>query len=120
MTNMNAVVSHYSRGELRYPVPWATTAGESRVSAPATYRGTLKAAGFRILAENDRSEFAMDFFNHLETSGNGATRPPLGLHILMGDSAREKVRNMIDNVSKGRVAPFEIIVEKPGDQRDAG
>jgi len=31
----------------------------------------------------------------------------------MGDSASAKVRNMIENVSQGRVAPFEIIVEKP-------
>jgi SAM-dependent methyltransferase len=100
-------------GELRFPVPWATTAGESRVSTPATYRGTLESAGFRILAENDRSAFAMDFFNHLQASGNGAARPALGLHILMGGAAREKVRNMIDNVAAGRVAPVELIVEKP-------
>ncbi len=31
----------------------------------------------------------------------------------MGDSAQEKVGNMIDNVARGRVAPFEITVEKP-------
>jgi len=100
-------------GALSYPVPWATTAGESRVSTPATYRGTLESAGFRIVAENDRSGFAMDFFTGLQTNGHGAARPPLGLHILMGDSAQEKVGNMIENVSQGRVAPYEIIVEKP-------
>ena len=105
---------------LRFPVPWATTAGESRVSTPATYRGTLESAGFRIVAENDRSGFAMDFFTGLQANGNGATSLPLGLHILMGDSAQEKVGNMIENVAQGRVAPYEIIVEKPSDQRDAG
>jgi hypothetical protein len=31
----------------------------------------------------------------------------------MGDSAGEKVSNMIENVKEGRVAPCEIIVEKP-------
>ena len=107
-------------GELHFPVPWATTAGESRVSTPATYRGTLEAAGFRIVAENDRSGFAMDFFTGLQANGNGATSLPLGLHILMGDSAQAKVGNMIENVAEGRVAPYEIIVEKPSDQRDAG
>lgn len=100
-------------GELRYPVPWATTAGESRVSTPATYRGTLEAAGFRVVAEVDRSEFALDFFDQLRANGNGEGSSPLGLHILMGDSALEKVGNMIDNVKEGRVAPYEIIVEKP-------
>jgi hypothetical protein len=31
----------------------------------------------------------------------------------MGDSAREKVGNMIENVRLRRVAPVEIIAEKP-------
>lgn len=100
-------------GELRFPVPWATSRAESRVSSPATYRGTLEAAGFRVVAEADRSEFALDFFDQLRANGNGGGSSPLGLHILMGDSALEKVGNMIDNVKEGRVAPYEIIVEKP-------
>jgi ubiquinone/menaquinone biosynthesis C-methylase UbiE len=100
-------------GELRFPVPWATTSGESRVSTPATYRGTLEAAGFRVVAESDRSEFAMEFFTRLQEEEQGAESSPLGLHVLMGGSAPEKVRNMIENVYQGRVAPVEIIVEKP-------
>lgn len=100
-------------GELRFPVPWATTPAESRVSSPATYRGTLEAAGFRVLAEADRSEFALGFFEQLRATGNGGGSSPLGLHLLMGDSAGEKVNNMIENVAEGRVAPCEIIVEKP-------
>jgi SAM-dependent methyltransferase len=100
-------------GDLRYPVPWATTPAESRVSTPSTYRGTLEAAGFKVVAETNRSEFAMEFFEQLLSNGSGAADSPLGLHILMGDSALEKVGNMIDNVKEGRVAPYEIIVEKP-------
>lgn len=100
-------------GGLRYPVPWATTSAESLVSSPATYRGTLEAAGFRVVSEADRSEFALGFFEQLRATGNDGGSSPLGLHLLMGDSAGEKVSNMIENVSEGRVAPCEIIVEKP-------
>lgn len=100
-------------GGLRYPVPWATTSAESLVSSPATYRGTLEAAGFRVVSEADRSEFALGFFEKLRATGNDGGSSPLGLHLLMGDSAGEKVSNMIENVSEGRVAPCEIIVEKP-------
>jgi hypothetical protein len=35
--------------------------------------------------------------------------PPLGLHLLMGKTRPEKVANMIDNVSKGRMAPVELL-----------
>jgi ubiquinone/menaquinone biosynthesis C-methylase UbiE len=100
-------------GALQFPVPWATTAGESRVSRPAAYRGMLEAAGFEVVAENDRRGFAMDFFRQLEAGTNSAAPPPLGLHLLMGESTAEKVKNMISNVAAGLVAPYEIIVEKP-------
>jgi hypothetical protein len=35
--------------------------------------------------------------------------PPLGLHILMGASAPQKVANMIDNLERGLIAPTEIV-----------
>ena len=38
--------------------------------------------------------------------------PPLGLHVLMGKTTPEKVQNMIDNISKGRIAPVELIARK--------
>jgi hypothetical protein len=38
--------------------------------------------------------------------------PPLGLHLLMGKTRPEKVANMNDNISKGRIAPVELIARK--------
>jgi len=106
-------VMRAGKGPLRFPVPWATTPAESRVAAPEVYREVLEEAGFRITAERDRSESALEFFAELrERSGNEGLSP-LGLHLLMGESAPVKVSNMIDNVSAGRVMPFEIIAEKP-------
>jgi ubiquinone/menaquinone biosynthesis C-methylase UbiE len=99
-------------GALRFPVPWATHPEESAVSSLDAYRNSLTAAGFRVIRENDRSEFALEFFSQLQATA-GAESSPLGLHILMGDSAPEKVSNMIENVRQHRVAPIEIIVEKP-------
>jgi SAM-dependent methyltransferase len=101
-------------GEMTYPVPWATNAEGSAVGSPAEYRGALEAAGFRITAERNRREFALDFFARLQANASSADGPPpLGLHILMGETAPTKVRNMIENISENRVAPFELIAEKP-------
>jgi len=106
-------VMRVGEGPLRFPVPWATNPEESAASSPGTYRDSLEAAGFHVIAERDRSEFALDFFSQLQARARDAENSPLGLHILMGDSAREKVGNMIENVSLRRIAPVEIIAEKP-------
>jgi hypothetical protein len=36
-----------------------------------------------------------------------------GRHILMGKSTPERVQDMVDNISNGRIAPVELIARKP-------
>ena len=100
-------------GDLAYPVPWAVTADLSAVAEPERYKKALEGAGFVITAERNRRDFALAFFADLraKTAAAGGP-PPLGLHILMGMSTPEKVQNSIDNVSKGRIAPVELIARK--------
>jgi len=100
-------------GELTYPVPWATTAVSSAVATPAQYREALEQAGFTVVAERNRRDFALAFFDQLRarTAAAGGP-PPLGLHILMGRNTPDKVRNMIANISTDRIAPVEMIARK--------
>jgi hypothetical protein len=53
------------------------------------------------------------FFDQLraKTAAAGGP-PPLGLHILIGRQTPDKVQNMIENVSSGRIAPVEMIARK--------
>jgi len=100
-------------GELTYPVPWATESSTSKLSTPAQYKQTLIDAGFNISNEIDRGDFALEFFKQLraKTESNGAP-PPLGLHTLMQGSTAHKIKNMIDNIEAGYIAPVEIIANK--------
>jgi ubiquinone/menaquinone biosynthesis C-methylase UbiE len=100
-------------GDLAFPVPWATTAGLSAVADSNRYKSALQKAGFNILAERNRRDFALAFFADLraKTAAAGGP-PPLGVHVLMGKNTPEKVQNMIDNISKGRIAPVELIARK--------
>ncbi|MCP5199947.1 MAG: methyltransferase domain-containing protein [Gammaproteobacteria bacterium] len=101
-------------GDLAYPVPWAASAAGSALATPAAYRAALTRAGFAILAERNRRDFAVEFFARLKArSDQGGGPPPLGIHLLMGDSAPLKVKNMIDNIVANRVAPVELVAEKP-------
>ena len=100
-------------GELTYPVHWAETAASSAVAAPAQYREALEKAGFMVIAERSRRDFALSFFNQLRArSAAAGAPPPLGLHILMVRNVPDKVQNMIENVSSGRIAPVEMIARK--------
>ncbi len=39
-------------------------------------------------------------------------RRPLGLHILMGETRAEKIKNMVENISADRIAPVELIARR--------
>lgn len=106
-------VMRIDEGDLSYPVPWATTAASSAVVEPAQYRAALQAAGFAVIAERNRRDFALAFFEQLRAKTMAAGGPPpLGLHVLMGRNAPDKILNMTQNISKGRIAPVELIARK--------
>ncbi len=102
-------VMRESDGELTYPVPWASSAETSFVATAAAYRRLLAAAGFEVMRERSRREFAIEFFRQMRAQAAQGGPPPLGLHILMGASSPEKVANMIDNLERGLIAPTEIV-----------
>ena len=63
-------------GELSYPVPWATTPASSFVADPAQYRSALQAAGFAVIAELNRRDFAITFFDQFRAKTMAAGGPP--------------------------------------------
>jgi ubiquinone/menaquinone biosynthesis C-methylase UbiE len=106
-------VMRVADGDLQFPVPWAEEQAGSSVSPPATYIAALESAGFNILAERNRRDFALEFFEQLKTRAETDGPAPLGLHILMGNTRGEKLKNMIENISRNLIAPVEIVAEKP-------
>jgi len=91
-----------------YPVPWADTAATSHLTSVQEMRDLLAAAGFSIEHEEDRHQFALDFFRErLAAAKDGP--PPLGLHIVMGEKARPKFENILANIERGCVSPVVMI-----------
>jgi ubiquinone/menaquinone biosynthesis C-methylase UbiE len=100
-------------GQLTFPVPWATDKSTNKLATPDQYKLALSDAGFEVSSENNRSEFALEFFKQMraKTEANGGPAP-LGLHTLMKESTPIKLKNMVDNIAAGYIAPVEIIAHK--------
>ncbi len=96
-------------GTLGYPVPWATSPDTSFVESRARYTELLAAAGFEVVKGRSRREFAVKFFQDLRARIAQSGVPPLGLHILMGAAAPQKIGNMVDALQRGLISPTEII-----------
>jgi ubiquinone/menaquinone biosynthesis C-methylase UbiE len=106
-------VMRTAEGELVFPVPWATNSAGSAVAGPGDYKAALRSAGFAILGERDRRDFAQEHFAQQRTKISASSGPPpLGLQTLMGERRQLQVRNMIYNISAGKIAPVEIIARK--------
>ncbi len=100
-------------GDLTYPVPWAASPETSWLAEPTQYKHALADAGFDMVIENNRRDFALEFFNGIKASNTARGGPPaLGLHTLMQNTTAEKVGNMIANITAGVIAPVELIAVK--------
>lgn len=107
-----------SSDEFDFPVPWATNDSMSFVADLPSYRTALDAAGFEIESERNRRDFAVAFFAALrERAADRQNGPaPIGLHIIMGQEAPQKIANMMAAISSGTLAPVEMICRKPNDR----
>ncbi len=99
-------------GDIVYPAPWAETAETSHVASPEETQGYLLQAGFEIVETENRRDFALQFFRQRVAGGASDGPPPLGIHLLMGETWREKYKNMLQNTEAGRIAPVQMIARR--------
>lgn len=98
-------------GAVRYPAPWAETAETSHLTTPDEMRGLLDQAGFSVEETEDRTAAGIAFFRkRLAPSPDGP--PSLGLHILLGPTARERFENVQKGLEEGAIAPVVMIARK--------
>lgn len=105
-------VMSIAKNHPNFPVPWASTKAGSFLEPPEKYRSAAEAAGFVLLAERARVEFALDFFKKLkaDTEKNGPSQ--VGLNLVMGPDTPTKIKNMIDAIKDGWIAPVEMLFKK--------
>lgn len=105
-------VMRIGNGPLAYPVPWASSPDTCALAEPDAYRTALSANGLSLEEEVDRRDFAVEFFAAMKARVAEHGPPPLGLHVLLGETRADKLANVSDALNAGRMAPVEMIARK--------
>lgn len=101
-------------GAPHHPVPWSVDGSGSWLVTADETEAYLRAAGFEAIAiEHTGSKYAAGYKAAIEKAEQGAL-PPLGLHLLLGDTALAKTRNAARNILEGRTDPIQVVCRKPG------
>ena len=99
--------------DLLFPLPWSSVAETSFVVPPSDYKAAARAAGLELTEERDMTDFARDFFDQVFAAIAKDGPSPLGIHLMMGPTAGEKIKNYVANLDAGRIAPTALYFRKP-------
>jgi SAM-dependent methyltransferase len=100
-------------GSPHYPVPWSEDGSGSYLVLPVDTVTYLKEAGFvDVDVEHTGAKYLQGYRRAIELAALGAL-PPLGVHVLMGQTAPAKTRNAARNIEEGRTHPIQVICLKP-------
>jgi len=100
------------KGNPHYPVPWSEDGSGAYLISPSETQAVLERTGFEhIVIEDTGAKYAAGYKMAIEKAEKGIL-PPLGTHILMGETALQKARNAARNVEEGRTRPIQLICRK--------
>lgn len=97
---------------LHFPVPWAEQSSISFLVPPERAREFLERCGFRILDWVDATDPALRWLVAVVDRVKQSGAPPLGTHLLMGETARSKLENVIRNLQDRRIVVYQARAEK--------
>jgi SAM-dependent methyltransferase len=99
---------------LDFPVMWADRPEISFLRTPDDTRAMLQAAGFRVThwIDNTEAAIAETEAERARLYANPAAPPVLGIHVVVGPSFREKMRNAQTAMAQGRIRLINAILMK--------
>ena len=87
-----------------YPAPWAEDESISALATETEARSTIEQAGLTIDKWIGKVQESIEFFKGVLTSIESGGPPPIGIHLLMGDNAKSKLKNYLRNLTEHRVS----------------
>jgi SAM-dependent methyltransferase len=101
------------KGNPHHPLPWSADGGGAYLVTPSETQAVLQETGFEeIEVENTGAKYLAGYKMMIEKAEKGAL-PPFGIHLLMGETALQKMRNAARNIEEGRTHPIQVVCRKP-------
>jgi SAM-dependent methyltransferase len=94
-------------GDLHYPVNWADRPELSFLRTPEETRDLLETAGFSVQVWQDNTDAALS-----ERGPGPGGSPTLGVHLIVGESFREKMRNSQRNMQENRIRLINAVLRR--------
>jgi ubiquinone/menaquinone biosynthesis C-methylase UbiE len=90
-------------GPLHYPVMWADTPVTSFLRTPEETRALLEGAAFQVLVWQDNTQVAIAETQAERARASDDGHPVLGIHVVVGATFWDKVRNGNRNMRENRI-----------------
>lgn len=88
-------------GEVEYPMPWASRADHSFLFKAEEMDRLLNELGLTKQQSTNQTQAGINFFDALITKAKESGPPKMGLNVLMGDSTKPKLMNLLTHLKSG-------------------
>ena len=100
-------------GEPHHPLPWSEDGSGEFLMRPSETVALLERVGFGAIDITDTGERYLEGYHHAIALAERGELPPFGIHILLGETAPQKVRNAARNIEERRTHPVQIVCRRP-------
>jgi SAM-dependent methyltransferase len=102
-------IMHVDDRPIGFPMPWAAWIETSLVEPTHAYRSLSGNAGFIIEKKSDLRALALRLGREIHENAPKHDAPPLGMQVVMGAAASERLGNVMAALQQGIIAPIAII-----------
>lgn len=97
---------------VHFPVPWAANASISFLRSAQAMRTLIADSGFLEVSWVDASQQSREWFQRPLAALAAGKRPPLGLHLLLGETFVPAFRNQFRNLEEDRATVIKAVFER--------
>lgn len=98
-----------------YPAPWAEDDSISALVTETEARAFIEQVGLEIDQWIEKVQESIESFKRVSAQIELDGTPPIGVHLLMGDNAKDKLQNYVRNLIEDRVSVALGMAHKKGE-----